>query len=205
MDIQYVLVQRFRSHVLILDFGEKIPLWRFKVIIEAEIIDQPYSGQYEERIYDIPSPWNSQNWTWVKFSNDDFTEWCSEFRGLPINVAISKKYNQALILTSDYLYQLDCLSMELMEYKSHPQYKDLTVTPFGDFLVADYYSICIMESSLEDKELESPIKMDMIKFGQWADNKLSITCDEFLNWDNHVELELDSEAMKITVKKQNKS
>jgi len=24
-----------------------------KMIIEAEIIDQPYSGQYEERIYDI--------------------------------------------------------------------------------------------------------------------------------------------------------
>ncbi len=172
------------------------------MIIEAEIIDQPYSGQYEERIYDISSPWNSQNWTWVKFLNDDFTEWCGEFRGLPINVAISKKHNHVLILTSDYLYQLDCLSMELIEYESQPQYKNLTVTPFGDFLVADYYSIDIIESSLEDKKLlESPIKMDLINFGQWAGNKLSITCDEFLNWDNHVELELDSETLKITIKK----
>lgn len=66
------------------------------MIIEAEIIDQPYSGQYEERIYDISSPWNSQNWTWVKFLNDDFIEWCGEFRGLPRNVAISKKYNHEI-------------------------------------------------------------------------------------------------------------
>lgn len=172
------------------------------MIIEVEIIDQPYSGQYEERIYDISSPWNSQNWTWVKFLNDDFIEWCGEFRGLPRNAAISKKHNHVLILTSDYLFQLDCLSTELMEYESQPQYMNLTVTPFGDFLVADYYSINIIESSLEDKKLlESPIEMDMIKFGRWTDNKLSITGDEFLNWDNNVELELDSETLKITIKK----
>jgi hypothetical protein len=28
------------------------------MIIKAELIDQPYSGQFEERIYDIRSPWN---------------------------------------------------------------------------------------------------------------------------------------------------
>jgi hypothetical protein len=53
-------------------------------------------------------------------------------------------------------------------------------------------------------KVESPIKMDMIKFGKWANNKLSIICVEFLNWDNHVELELDSETLKIIMKKSNK-
>ena len=78
---------------------------------------------------------------------------------------------------------------------------ELRVTPFGDFLVADYYNIEIIESSLKDKELlESPIKMDNIKFVRWADNKLSITCDEFLNLVNHVELELDIETLIITIK-----
>ena len=42
--------------------------------------------------------------------------------------------------------------------------------------------------------------MDMVEFNGWNNNKLSITCDEFLNWDNHVELELDSETMQITLK-----
>ena len=53
--------------------------------------------------------------------------------------------------------------------------------------------------------MESPIKMDMIKFEMWSDNELSITCDEFLNWDNHVELELDSETLEITIKNSNRS
>ena len=174
------------------------------MIIKAEIIDPPYSGQYKERIYDITSQWNSPNWTWVKFLNEDYTEWCGEFRGSPRNVAISKKYNHILILTSDYLFQLDCLNSELIEYESEPQYQNLTATPLGDFLVADYYSIDLIESALEDKKpVESPIKMDMIKFDGWSNNKLSIKCYEFLNWDNHVELELDSETLEISIKKSN--
>ena len=35
------------------------------MIIEAKIINQPESGQYLEKIYDIQSPWNSQEWTWI--------------------------------------------------------------------------------------------------------------------------------------------
>ena len=63
-----------------------------------------------------------------------------------------------------------------------------------------------MGASFEDKKpVESPIKMDMIKLGWWSDNKLSITCDEFLNWDNHVELEFDSETLEINIKKSNKN
>jgi len=45
-----------------------------EMIIKAEIIDQPYSGQYKEKIYDISSQWNSQMWTWVKFFDEDYTE-----------------------------------------------------------------------------------------------------------------------------------
>jgi hypothetical protein len=41
------------------------------MVIDADIINQPYSGQYKERVYDNDSPWNSQGWTWVKFTNDD--------------------------------------------------------------------------------------------------------------------------------------
>ena len=176
------------------------------MIIKAEIIDQPYSGEYKEKIYDVSSPWNSQYWTWIKFFNEDFTEWCGEFRGLARNIAISRKYNQVLILTSDYLFQLDCLSSELIDYEDQPQYLNLTVTPLGDFLLADYNNIYLIESLLDDrKALESQINMDMIKFGGWANNKLSIICDEFLNWDNHVELELDCETLEITIKKSNKN
>lgn len=171
-----------------------------EMIINAEIINQPYSGQYIERVYDISSPWNSQDWTWVKFLNDDYTEWCGEFRGSPRSVAISTKYNIVLILTSDYLFLIDRISTELMEYDHQPQYHNLTVTPSGDFILADYYNLYIVKSSLKDmKTLESPIKMDFIKLGNWSENRLLITCDELLNWENHLELEFNCETLKITI------
>ncbi|MED5051287.1 hypothetical protein P9850_05340 [Anoxybacillus rupiensis] len=171
------------------------------MITKAELINQPYSGQYKEKIYDISSPWNSQNWSWIKFTNDDLTEWCGNFRGFPRDVAISNKYNIVLVLTSDYLFKLDCFSEELVEYESHPQYRSLTVTPLGDFVLADYYDIEIIKSNLEDKiPVHSPIKMDNIQFYGWSNNKLSIICDEFLTGNHHVELELDGETFEITFK-----
>ena len=43
------------------------------MVIEADIITRPDSGEYDERIYDNESPWNSQAWTYVKFVNSDYT------------------------------------------------------------------------------------------------------------------------------------
>ena len=171
------------------------------MIIDVKIISQPIAGENKERIYDIASKWNSQKWTWVKFLNDDLSEWCGEFRGESRDVAISKKCNQVLVLTSDYLYQLDSLNGEITGYEEQPEYQDLTVTPSGDFIIADYYNIELIKTSIKDTEmLTSPIKMDMIKFCKWNNNKLLIICEEFLNWGNTVELELDGDTFEITVK-----
>jgi hypothetical protein len=171
------------------------------MIIRAEIINQPLSGEYEERIYDIPSPWNSPNWTWVKFLNEDSTEWCGEFRGIARGIAISQKHNNILILTSDYLFQLDCSTGQLVNYESQTQYQNLTVTPLGDFIVSDYYHIEVIGQTLEvEAQVESPIEMDMIKFHGWENGMLLISCDEFLNWENHLELELDGETLDINIK-----
>lgn len=171
------------------------------MITNGEIICQPYSGQYFERIYDISSPWNSQNWTWIKFTNEDCSEWCGEFRGSPRDVTISMKNNRVLVLTSDYLFYLNTLNSELIDYEPQPQYINVTVTPLGDFLATDSRDIYLIESSIHKIILKSPIQMDTIKFEGWLNNKLKITCDEFLNWDNHVELELDSVTLEITIRK----
>ena len=110
------------------------------MIIDAEIISQPYSGEYHERIYDNKSPWNSQSWTFVKFINDDHTEWCGHFRGFPRHVAISTTYSMVLVLTSDYLFQLYRETGNLFDVEDQPQYQNLTVDPHGNFILADYYN-----------------------------------------------------------------
>src|SRR5690606_41270736 len=99
------------------------------MIIKVEIISQPYSGEFKERIYDIKSPWNSQNWSFIKFTEDDYSEWCGQFRGFPQNAQISLKNKIILVLTSDYLFQLDSKTANIIEYEDQPEYRSLTLTP----------------------------------------------------------------------------
>ena len=173
---------------------------KLKMIIEAEIISQPYSGQYKERIYDNESAWNSQSWTWIKFINDDYSEWCGQFRGFPKQVAISEKNNLTLVLTSDYLYQLDRESAELMKLEDQTQFQNLSATPNGNFILADYYNFEKVTNDISKTEqIKSPIQMDIIEFKNWKGTKLEFTCDEFMNWDRHLTMEYDCETDEISI------
>ena len=155
----------------------------------AEIIDQPLSGQFQERIYDNESPWNSPGWTWIKFVNEDYTEWCGNFRGFPNQV------------TSDYLFQLNRLTGDLIELEDQPLYHSITVTPKGEFLIADDYDIRKIKESLKEKEIiDSPIKMDNIEFNKWNGDKFEFTCYELYNWGNHFKMQYDSALEKIIIK-----
>ncbi|NTW95537.1 MAG: hypothetical protein HGB31_02835 [Erysipelotrichaceae bacterium] len=171
------------------------------MITGATIIDQPYSGQYKERIYDIQSVWNSPYWTWVRFE-DDFVEWCGSFRGLPKMVQLSRKHSKILVLTSDYLYLVDCCSGDLIEYDvSRYHYESITLSPSDDFILNCFLSIEKVESSLKDKVvLTSPIKMIDIEFHDWEKNKLQITCEEDRIFDSKYELELDGYTFEISIK-----
>jgi len=171
------------------------------MIEEAKIINQPISGEFEERIYDNESVWNSSNWSWIKFVNDDYTEWSGQFRGSTRQVAISKKYNTVLVLTSDYLFQLDRLSGNIIEIERNLQYHNLTVSPDGEYLIADYYRIEKISNSIGLKaEIKSPVQMDDVKFGGWSEDILKITCEEFMNWDRHLILEYNCNTDKIEIK-----
>ena len=171
------------------------------MIESVDIINRPYSGEFEERIYDHQSSWNSQSWTYIKFINQDYSEWCGVFRGSPRKAEVSKSKNEILILTSDYLWKIDTKNGDILEMEDQPQYQNLTVAPNGDFIVADYYNISRINGQLKDsKDLQSPVKMDMIKFINWEKEKLIIECDEFMNWERHLTLELNSLYWTIEIK-----
>jgi len=170
------------------------------MIIETEIISQPSSGEYDERIYNNESPWNSQAWTWVKFTNDDYSEWCGQFRGFPRQVAISTVSNLVLVLTSDYLFQLDRDKGNIIELEEQPLYHNLSVAPSGSFIIADYYNFEKITVSINVKtKIESPIDMDMIEFKGWDGDRLEFTCDEFMNWDRHLKMVYDDRTGRIEI------
>lgn len=172
------------------------------MIIEAKVISQPYSGEFKERIYDNESYWNSQSWTFIKFTNEDYSEWCGHFRGFPKQVAISKPNNIVLVLTNDCLYQLELQTGNLTDLENGTPYKNMIVAPNGDFIFADYYNLEKCVTSIKQMtSIESPIKMDNIEFNKWDGLKLEFTCEEFLNWDRHLIMIYDSEKNKIEIKK----
>jgi len=106
-----------------------------------------------------------------------------------------------LILTSDYLYQLDRETGNITDLQDQPQYQNLTVAPNGEFILADYYNFEKVTTSIKEKvPIESPIQMDIIEFKKWDNTKLEFTCDEFLNWDRHLTMIYDSQTNQIEIK-----
>lgn len=174
------------------------------MIYSAEHIGQPYSGEYVEKIYDISSPWNSSEWSWIKFEEDN-GEWCGEFRGKFRGIAISKKFGCILILTSDYLYTLDIETAELIKYESQPEYIDITVSTNGDIFITDgYYIEMLVENQQGDLECEVPeelislpIDLDDLRFVGWKGEILKMHCRDYWNWEKEIELFLDSNSMEL--------
>ena len=170
------------------------------MIYSAEHIGQPLSGMYMERIYDVASPWNSKYWTWIKFADEE-GEWCGEFRGGYRGISVSEKLGIVVILTTDYLYVLDINTTEIIEYDSQPNYVDITTSPNKDIFLTDGYSVEIVIKDKDGKIKATtvkaiPVNPDNLKFEEWNNNILKISCCEFYNWENEVELYLDCETLK---------
>lgn len=153
------------------------------MITNAEFIYQPYAGQYEERIFDAQSVNNSQEWSWVKFTNDDDEEWCGQFRGFPSQTAVSETYCTILILTSDHLFQLNANDGQLITSIENNEYRNLTVAPSGDFIISDSNRIFRIENNIQQMiPLKSSFSMDLIEFKNWEGESLLFVCEEFCNW-----------------------
>ena len=73
------------------------------MLLNIEQISQPYSGEYEEIIFDIESNWNSSDWSWIRFE-EDTTIWCGEFRGKYIGATFSVPKGIIVVVTTDYIY-----------------------------------------------------------------------------------------------------
>ena len=166
--------------------------------MKAEIINQPYSGEFEERIYDLESVWNSQSWTWIKFTDDYGIEKVGQFRGFPKDVKVSKQKNEIVVLTSDCAFHLDATELNIIEAEKQVDYGNLEVTPTGIFIFSEYSDIYKMEKSLSEmQKIESPFEMDFIEFKCWNGSILEFECDEIRDYEKREKMELNVENWTI--------
>jgi len=168
------------------------------MILNVEQISQPYSGEYEEKIYDIESNWNSSDWTWIRFEEDS-SIWCGEFRGKYIGVTVSNIKEIIVVLTSDYIYVIDTKTKEIIDSDRNFEYCDITCTPLGDILLSSGYGLeILLEKTISSIEtIELPVNADSLRFVGYTDNTLEMNCYEFLNWSNNVTLFFDCKTKMI--------
>ncbi|GHC65405.1 hypothetical protein [Ulvibacter litoralis] len=170
--------------------------------MKAEIINQPYSGEFEERIYDVESVWNSQSWTWVKFTDENGIEKVGQFRGFPKEVKVSKQKSEIVVLTSDCVFRLNTTELNVIEAENQVDYGNLEVSPNGTFIFSEFSDIYKLEKSLADMQIiKSPFEMDMIEFKKWNGDILEFECDEMGRWERHEIMELDTSEWTIRIKK----
>lgn len=169
------------------------------MIIAAEIIVQPISGSYPERIYSDPKEHSVHFNTWVKFTNSDGTEWCGQFYGFPKRVAISEKHDSVLLLTSYGLFQLDRHSADIIAIDTTTNCQDLTVTPFGDvLLVVNFFFIEKITTNILNREaIEIPVQGEDIVFKGWTEKILNIESVFMTSSRNLLRMQLDAETFKI--------
>lgn len=171
------------------------------MICKISHIEKTYSGEFEEKIYDIQSHWNSGDWCWIKFDEGDKV-FCGQFRGKFIGFASSEKIGIIVILTKDYMYILDIDSKDLIGYERQPAYKQIIKTPFDDILISDGYSLKVFRGkNIESiKSIELPIKVDSLEFMDFNGKILKIKCEEFYNWQNKLILLFDCETFTFIYK-----
>lgn len=170
------------------------------MLLSIEHISQAYSGEYEEKIYDIESSWNSSDWTWIRFEEDTLI-WCGEFRGKYIGATFSQSKGLIVVVTSDYTYILDIETKEIIDSEKNFEYSDITCTPLGDILLSTGYGLEILkEGTISSSEtIILPVNADSLRFVKYEGNILEMNCDEFCNWSNNITLFLDCETMSVTV------
>jgi len=173
------------------------------MITHAQITNQPISGKYPEQIFEAPV--FDEDWTWIKFEDENYNEFYGQFPGAPNNVAVSTKYAICYVLTSNYLYEINCKNPS--DYIANDFWdlghtlKNLTVTPKGDPIFSDDYQVFTSEGSFtQQKEIISPIDLDMIQFKHWDNQLLHIHAEEFIVGTT-VSLILDASTMTIRYKK----
>ncbi|CAM1367151.1 conserved hypothetical protein [Tenacibaculum sediminilitoris] len=168
--------------------------------MKAEFINQPTSGQYEEKTFDLDTIWKSQIWSWVKFTTNNGIDWVGSFRGKPKSVAVAEKINQVAVLTSDGLFILDINKKEILFFDPQTDIKDLAETPTKDkFIIADFDSIGIVDVTFKTELLNIDYEIDNINFGRYYGQRLKINFEKLPNY-KIINGFLNTENWKIEMK-----
>ena len=177
------------------------------MITTTQITAPPISGLYVEKVYDAPI--STENWTWVKLETNQYETFYGQFKGAPLQVAISLHNRYFYVLTDSLLYEINRENPSLYNardyYDTGGSITNVTLTPSGELLLSNDYELfkvaaplCKIEGELSDAriEIENPIHIDNIEFKDWHNEQLHIQANYFAT-SEPIELYFDAMTNKI--------
>ena len=158
------------------------------MITSAQITAPPISGLFNELVYDAQG--STENWTWVKLETNRFETSYGQFKGSPIQVALSELNPYFYVLTKSFLYEINredpSQFIALDYYDLAGSITNLTITSLGELLLSSDYVLFKMPAPFNlitgdfiDSfiEIENPIHVDNIQFKNWHNDQLQIEAD----------------------------
>lgn len=178
------------------------------MIQTAEITTTPISGLYSEHIFDAPI--HTEHWTWIKFETDSYDTFYGQFKGEPRQIAISNENDCCYVLTDLLLYEINRAQPRQFTTLNYDDVggllRNVTLTPSGQVMLSDYYTIFIskqknLDTSKEFEQqitpIETSIMIDYIEFKEWNNHLLSIHALDFYT-QQPVQLTFNAQTNEIT-------
>jgi hypothetical protein len=151
--------------------------------VQADLVYQPTSGKYREKIFDIPKQdFTIRAWSWVLFTKSDGTEWVGSFHGGQGNKRFTAVFNDlpiVFIVSDGQGYIVNAETEELLQCTEEDTIREAISTSDTPLVIyANIWKIFTVDKSRVVKELEVPFKFYFVWFKKVSGNILEMKYEE---------------------------
>lgn len=142
----------------------------------------PISGDYEEILFDLPSPWREPLWNYVLFATSSGQKWCGGFRAKDKTNFLVTKFDRkeiACVVSGGHGYIIDIDKKTKISDLKSDMIQDIIIDNNSDsIIISTYWDIKRIDSDFNENILVMPKQVDGIIFKEIIDNKLSFEFTE---------------------------
>ena len=141
----------------------------------------PTSGQFDEVVFDLDTPWKSNKWNYAVFTTSDHSEWLGMFRDNDLaNFKIAELDNgTACVISGGHAYIIDIDKRTRLKDLKTERVIDVIADAISEsFFISTWFDLTQVTNDLNEVEIKIPIRTDGIYFCGLKDRKLSLEIEE---------------------------
>lgn len=138
----------------------------------------PISGEYKEILFDLPGPWRSQAWNYVKFTPKEGLEWVGGFREKDNHnflVAELEKYGIACVISGGHGYIVDIeQKKKIKDLETEPIIDITTDQETESFYISRWWDLKLVDKNFNEIDIPVPIDCDGIFFKEIINRQMNL-------------------------------